>query len=103
VKVNAATARSLGRCFGSSGTAVIAAFDNWIRQLAVGKDPTDQGLMPTIERLLHGWAARASLMHALSGSTSRSGHPRAKLEGDRCRSSSAAEAQAVETYASLLQ
>src|SRR5260221_4018481 len=30
-----------GEAFGSSGTAVIAAYDNWIPQLAGGKDLTD--------------------------------------------------------------
>src|SRR5471030_3134481 len=40
--------------FGSSGSTVIASFDNWIRQLAVGQDPTDTTLMPRLERLLHG-------------------------------------------------
>ena len=27
---------------------MIAAFDNWIRQLAVGKDPTDPGVLTMI-------------------------------------------------------
>ena len=40
-----------GESFGSSGTLVGAAFDRWIRGLAVGKDPTDSNLMPGIERL----------------------------------------------------
>ena len=43
-----------GESFGSSGPLVSAAFDRWIRALAVGKDPTDSNLMPGIERLLHG-------------------------------------------------
>ena len=42
-----------GECFGSSGQLAVMAFDKWIRPLAVGKDPSDPNLMPTIERLLH--------------------------------------------------
>src|ERR1044071_7915473 len=56
-----------GESFGSSGSAVIAAFDNWIRFLAVGKDPTDAKLVPTIERLLLGLGRAGIIMHALSG------------------------------------
>ena len=38
----AATASSAGASPSArSGTAVVAAFDNWIRHLAVGQDPTD--------------------------------------------------------------
>ena len=32
-----------GECFGSSGTHVVAAFDKWVRQLAVGQDPDRSG------------------------------------------------------------
>ena len=70
-----------GESFGSSGTAVIAAFDNWIRLLAVGKDPTDQSLVPTIERLLHGLGRAGIIMHALSGLDIALWDIRGKLEG----------------------
>ena len=66
-----------GESFGSSGTTVIAAFDNWIRFLAVGKDPTDKSLVPTIERLLHG-LGRAGTGHARAQRPRHRavGHPR---------------------------
>jgi len=41
-----------GESFSSSNSSslVVAAFDNWIMQVAVGKDPTDKNLMPGIDR-----------------------------------------------------
>ena len=43
-----------GEAFGSSGSTIAAAFDNWIRHLAIGQDPADAGLSARLERLLHG-------------------------------------------------
>src|SRR5262245_12448560 len=43
-----------GEAYGSSGSTIPAAFDNWIKHLAIGQDPTDKTLTPRIERLLHG-------------------------------------------------
>ena len=66
-----------GECFGSSGRTVIAAFDNWIRHLAVGQDPTDKNLMPRIERLLHGLGrAGAGDARAERARHRAVGHPR---------------------------
>ena len=70
-----------GESFGSSGAIVIAAFDKWVRQLAVGKDPTDQTLMPSIERLLHGLGRAGVIMHAISGLDIALWDIRGKLEG----------------------
>src|SRR5258708_37474387 len=56
-----------GESFGSSGTTVIAAFDKWVRQPAVGKAPAHQDLMPGIERLLPGPGRAGPPLHALSG------------------------------------
>ncbi len=69
----------------------IAAFDNWVRRLAVGQDPTDQELMPRIERMLHGLGrAGADDACASAASTSRCGTSAASSKASRCRSSSAA-------------
>ena len=70
-----------GESFGSSGAIVIAAFDKWVRQLAVGKNPADQSLMPSIERLLHGLGRAGPVMHALSGLDIALWDIRGKLEG----------------------
>ena len=93
-----------GECFGSSGTAVIAAFDNWIRHLAVGQDPTDATLMPRIERLLHGLGRAGPVMHALSGLDIALWDIRGKLEGvSVSKLLGGPKRNKVETYASLLQ
>ena len=93
-----------GESFGSSGTAVIAAFDNWIRFLAVGKDPTDKTLVPTIERLLHGLGRAGIIMHALSGLDIALWDIRGKLEGASVsKLLGGPKRKRVETYASLLQ
>ena len=33
-----------GECNGFSGAAAVAAFDEWVRRVAVGQDPTDPEL-----------------------------------------------------------
>ena len=93
-----------GESFGSSGPLVGAAFDRWIRGLAVGKDPTDSNLMPSIERLLHGLGRAGPVMHALSGLDIALWDIRGKLEGvSVSKLLGGAKRKRVETYASLLQ
>jgi L-alanine-DL-glutamate epimerase-like enolase superfamily enzyme len=93
-----------GESFGSSGTAVIAAFDNWIRFLAVGQDPTDKALAARIERLLHGLGRAGPVMHALSGFDIALWDIHGKLEGASVsKLLGGAKRKRVETYASLLQ
>ena len=93
-----------GESFGSSGSTVIAAFDNWIRHLAVGQDPTDQELLPRIERALHGLGRAGPVMHALSGLDIALWDIRGKLEGvSVSKLLGGAKRKRVETYASLLQ
>src|SRR3954452_1520192 len=93
-----------GESFGSSGTLVAAAFDRWIRGLAVGKDPNDSNLMPGIERLLHGLGRAGPVMHALSGFDIALWDIRGKLEGvSVSKLLGGAKRKRVETYASLLQ
>jgi L-alanine-DL-glutamate epimerase-like enolase superfamily enzyme len=93
-----------GESFGSSGSLIVGAFDNWIRQLAVGKDPTDKTLMPGIERLLHGLGRAGPVMHALSGLDIALWDIRGKVEGvSVSKLLGGAKRKRVETYASLLQ
>ncbi|MBM3529505.1 MAG: mandelate racemase/muconate lactonizing enzyme family protein [Alphaproteobacteria bacterium] len=93
-----------GESFGSSGTTVIAAFDNWIRHLAVGQDPADTALVPRIERLLHGLGRAGPVMHALSGLDIALWDIRGKLEGvSVSKLLDGPRRKRVETYASLLQ
>src|SRR4029078_5179933 len=93
-----------GESFGSSGSLIGAAFDKWIRVLAVGKDPTDTSLLPGIERLLHGLGRAAPVMHALSGLDIALWDIRGKLEGvSVSKLLGGPKRRRVETYASLLQ
>jgi L-alanine-DL-glutamate epimerase-like enolase superfamily enzyme len=93
-----------GESFGTSGTAVIAAFDNWIRFLAVGQDPTDTMLVARIERTLHGLGRAGPVMHALSGLDIALWDIRGKLEGvSVSKLLGGPKRTRVETYASLLQ
>ena len=93
-----------GESFGSSGSLVGAAFDKWIRGLAVGKDPTDSSLLPGIERLLHGLGRAGPVMHALSGLDIALWDIRGKLEGVSVSTLlGGPKRKRVETYASLLQ
>ena len=93
-----------GESFGSSGSLVVAAFDNWIRKLAIGKDPADKNLMPGIERLLHGLGRAGPVMHAMSGLDIALWDIRGKHEGvSVSKLLGGAKRKRVETYASLLQ
>src|SRR6187551_1431722 len=93
-----------GESFGSSGPLVGAAFDRWIRGLAVGKDPADSNLMPSIERLLHGLGRAGPVMHALSGLDIALWDIRGKLEGvSVSKLLGGPKRTRVETYASLIQ
>lgn len=41
-----------GESFGTARPMVVAAFDHWIRRLAVGQSASDEQLVPRIERML---------------------------------------------------
>jgi len=93
-----------GESFGSSGTIVVAAFDKWVRYLAVGKDPTDPNLIPGIERLLHGLGRAGPVMHAISGLDIALWDIRGKVERvSVSKLLGGPKRKHVETYASLLQ
>ena len=56
-----------GESFGTARPMVIAAFDNWIRRLAVGQRASDEELIPRIERMLLSLSRSGPLAHALAG------------------------------------
>jgi L-alanine-DL-glutamate epimerase-like enolase superfamily enzyme len=93
-----------GEAFGNSGSTVTAAFDNWIRHLAVGQDATDAGLTARLERVLHNLGRAGPVIHALSGLDIALWDIRGKLEGVSVATLlGGARRKRVETYASLLQ
>ena len=56
-----------GESFGTARPMVVAAFDNWIRRLAVGQSASDEQLVPRIERMLLSLSRSGPLAHALAG------------------------------------
>jgi L-alanine-DL-glutamate epimerase-like enolase superfamily enzyme len=93
-----------GEAYGSSGSTIPAAFDNWIRHLAIGQDATDKDLTARIERLLHGLGRSGAVIHALSGLDIALWDIRGKLEGVPVSTLlGGARRKRVEAYASLLQ
>jgi L-alanine-DL-glutamate epimerase-like enolase superfamily enzyme len=93
-----------GEAFGTSGSTIPAAFDNWIRHLAVGQDATDADLTARLERLLHGLGRSGPVIHALSALDIALWDVRGKLEGVPVYSLlGGARRRHVDAYASLLQ
>jgi len=70
-----------GESFGTARPMVIAAFDHWVRRLALGQSVTDQGLIPRMERMLLSLGRAGPLMAALSGLDIALWDIRGKLEG----------------------
>jgi len=92
-----------GECNGFSGAAAVAAVEI-VSRLAIGQDPTDTGLMPRIERLLHGLGRAGVMMHAMSGLDIALWDIRGKLEGvSVSKLLGGPKRKRVETYASLIQ
>jgi len=93
-----------GESFGFARAMVIAAFDNWIRRLAVGQDVTDKDLVPKIERMLMSLGRAGPMMNALSGLDIALWDIRGKLEGVTVsKLLGGARRTRVECYASLMQ
>jgi L-alanine-DL-glutamate epimerase-like enolase superfamily enzyme len=93
-----------GEAFGSSGSTIGAAFDNWIRHLAVGQDATDADLTARLERLLHGLGRSGPVIHALSALDIALWDIRGKHEGAPVFTLlGGARRKQIEAYASLLQ
>jgi L-alanine-DL-glutamate epimerase-like enolase superfamily enzyme len=83
---------------------VVAAFDNWIRRLAVGQSVSDEQLIPRIERTLLSLSRAGPLAHALAGLDIALWDIRGKLAGVPVSTLlGGAKRRRVECYASLLQ
>jgi L-alanine-DL-glutamate epimerase-like enolase superfamily enzyme len=93
-----------GESFGSARPMVVAAFDHWIKRLAVGQSVTDAGLVARIERMLLSFGRAGPMMNALSGLDIALWDIRGKLEGVPVATLlGGARRQQVECYASLMQ
>jgi len=93
-----------GESFGTARPMVIAAFDNWIRRLAVGQRATDEKLVPRIERMLLSLGRAGPIINALAGLDIALWDIRGKLEGVSVSTLLGGARRArVECYASLLQ
>ena len=93
-----------GESFGTARPMVVAAFDNWIRRLAVGQSASDEQLIPRIERMLLSLSRAGPLAHALAGLDIALWDIRGKLAGVPVSTLlGGAKRTHVECYASLLQ
>jgi L-alanine-DL-glutamate epimerase-like enolase superfamily enzyme len=93
-----------GESFGTGRPMVVAAFDNWIRRLAVGQSASDEALIPRIERMLLSLSRSGPLAHALAGLDIALWDIRGKLAGVPVSALlGGAKRTRVECYASLLQ
>lgn len=93
-----------GESFGTARPMVVAAFDNWIRRLAVGQRVSDEELIPRMERMLLSLSRSGPLAHALAGLDIALWDIRGKLAGVPVSTLlGGAKRTRVECYASLLQ
>ena len=93
-----------GESFGTGRPMVVAAFDHWIRRLAVGQSATDEELIPRLERILLSLSRSGPLAHALAGLDMALWDIRGKLAGVPVATLlGGAKRTRVECYASLLQ
>lgn len=93
-----------GESFGTVRPMIFAAFDHWVRRLAIGQSVTDETLIPRIERLLFSMGRSGPLLGALSGLDIALWDIRGKLEGASVSTLlGGAKRSHVECYASLMQ
>lgn len=93
-----------GEALGTARPMINAAFDHWIRRLAVGQSATDEELVPRIERMLLSLSRSGPLAHALAGLDIALWDIRGKLAGVSVSTLlGGAKRKRVECYASLLQ
>src|SRR5215204_6302750 len=93
-----------GESFGTARPMVIAAFDHWVRRLAVGQSVADTGLIARIERMHLSLGRAGPMMNALSGLDIALWDIRGKLEGVPVSTLlGGAKRTHVECYASLMQ
>src|SRR6187431_845888 len=93
-----------GESFGTARPMVIAAFDNWIKRLAIGQQVSDTDLIPRIERTVLSLSRSGPLAHALAGLDIALWDIRGKMAGISVSTLlGGAKRTRVECYASLLQ
>jgi len=92
-----------GEAFATARPMVIAAFDTWVRRLAVGGSVTDDKLLPGIERRLMSLGRMGPVIAALSGLDIALWDIRGKLAGVPVHALiGGAKRNRIECYASLL-
>jgi L-alanine-DL-glutamate epimerase-like enolase superfamily enzyme len=93
-----------GESFGTARPMVIAAFDHWVRRLAIGQSATDGKLVPRLERMLLSMSRAGPMLNALAGLDIALWDIRGKCEGVPVSTLlGGAKRTHVECYASLLQ
>jgi L-alanine-DL-glutamate epimerase-like enolase superfamily enzyme len=93
-----------GESFGTARPMVIAAFDHWIKRVAIGQSVTDTGLIARIERMFLSLGRAGPMMNALSGLDIALWDIRGKLEGVPVSTLlGGAKRTQLECYASLMQ
>ena len=93
-----------GESFGTAGPMVNAAFDHWIRRLALGQSVSDEQLVPRMERMFLSLSRSGPLAHALAGLDIALWDIRGKLAGVSVSTLlGGVKRERVECYASLLQ
>ena len=93
-----------GEAYAADLDALCAIVRNRVAPLALGRDPLDAGLMPSLERTLHNMGRSGPVQHALSGLDIALWDLRGKLAGlPLHRLIGGAQRKTVRAYASLLQ
>lgn len=93
-----------GESFATARPMVVAAFDNWVRRLAVGQKADDRELMARIERMHLSLGRAGPFINALAGLDIALWDIRGKLEGVPVATLlGGAKRTHVDCYASLLQ
>jgi L-alanine-DL-glutamate epimerase-like enolase superfamily enzyme len=93
-----------GEAFGFARAMVIAAYDHWVRRMAIGQDVNDPELMSRLERNVMSLGRAGPMMGALSGLDIALWDIRGKLEGvPVAKLLGGAKRTRVECYASLMQ
>jgi len=92
-----------GESFATARPMVVAAFDTWVRRLAVGQSVSDETLIPRIERAHLSLGRAGPLLAALSGLDIALWDIRGKLAGVPVHALiGGAKRKHIECYASLL-
>src|SRR5215510_1388795 len=93
-----------GESYGGGWQASLAALDNWVAPLVVGKDAADPALTVNLERTLHNLGRAGAMIFATSGLDLALWDLRGKFAGAPVHTLlGGARRQRIEAYASLMQ